>query len=86
MNTNGLTGVMQNAAALCEKSRTWLNNFKAWVQLDSTHLNGGQQLAVKYFTVAVILFFRKSCLAYWRRHNLFFPVFFTKFWILVSTG
>ena len=57
MNTSGSNGVMQNAAALYEKSRASLNNFKAWVQLDSTHLNGGQQLAVKYFTVAVILFF-----------------------------
>ena len=51
MNTSGLNGVMQNAAALYEKSRAGLNNFKAWVQLDSTNLNGGQQLAVKYFTV-----------------------------------
>ena len=57
MKTSGLNGVMQNAAALGEKSRAWLNDFKAWVQLDSSNLSDGQQLAVKYFTVAVILFF-----------------------------
>jgi len=42
MNTSGLNGVMQNAAALCEKSRACLNNFKAWVQLDSSQLSDGQ--------------------------------------------
>ena len=57
MNTSGLNGVMQNAAALCEKSRASFNNFKSWVQLDSSNLSDGQQLAVKYFIVAVILFF-----------------------------
>ena len=44
MNTSGLNGVMQNAAALYEKSRVCLNNFKSWVQLDSSNLTDGQQL------------------------------------------
>ena len=41
MNTSGLNGLMQNAAALGEKSRVCLNDFKAWVQLDSTNLSDG---------------------------------------------
>lgn len=41
MNTSGLYGVMQNAAALCEKSRASINDFKVWVHLDSSNLSDG---------------------------------------------
>jgi len=59
MNTSGSNKVIENTNTLCEKSRICQNTFKAWVQLDSNNLSDGQQLAVKYFTVAVILFLRK---------------------------
>lgn len=42
---------------LCEKSQAYYSTFQTWLALDSSHLTGGQLLAVKYFTVAVILFF-----------------------------
>lgn len=45
-----------NATGLVEKTTEYFRTFKAWVALDSTNLTDGQQLAVKYFTVAVILF------------------------------
>jgi nitric oxide reductase subunit B len=57
MNTSGLNKVIENTNTLSEKSRICRNSFKAWVQLDSNNLSDGQQLAVKYFTVAIILFF-----------------------------
>ena len=51
MNTSGLNDGLQHATALYDKSRVHFNNFKTWVQLDSSQLSGGQQLSVKYFTV-----------------------------------
>ena len=66
---------MQNAAALGEKSRVCLNDFKAWVQLDSTNLSEGQQLAVKYFTVAVILFFAQILFGLLAATQFIYPSF-----------
>ncbi|MDO9161918.1 MAG: cbb3-type cytochrome c oxidase subunit I, partial [Methylococcaceae bacterium] len=45
-----------SAIGLVEKTTAYFKDFKTWVALDSTNLSDGQQLAVKYFTVAVILF------------------------------
>ncbi len=42
---------------LLAKAQAQWARFNAWVQLDSQNLTPGQQLAVHYFTVAVILFF-----------------------------
>jgi nitric oxide reductase subunit B len=86
MNTSRLNGVMQNAAALYEKSRTHLNEFKSWVQLDSTNLNGGQQLAVKYFTVAVILFFAQILFGLLAATQFIYPGFLYEILDLVSTA
>ncbi|GAB4259529.1 MAG: nitric-oxide reductase subunit NorB [Methylomicrobium sp.] len=47
---------MHNAGALCDKSRAYWQDFENWVQLDNSRLSPGRQLAVKYFTVSVILF------------------------------
>ena len=57
MNTRGSNTVMPNPAELWGRVRTSVDQFKAWVQLDSRNLSDGQKLAVKYFSVAVILFF-----------------------------
>ena len=86
MNTSGSNGVMQNAAALFEKSRACLNNFKSWVQLDSTHLNGGQQLAVKYFIVAIILFFAQILFGLLAATQFIYPGFLYEILDFVSTG
>ena len=46
-------GIIQTSTKKIEKLNA---DFQAWVELDSSNLSPGQQLAVKYFSVAVILF------------------------------
>lgn len=41
MTTSRSNGVIQNVVTLCEKSQACFGNFKAWVQLDSSHLSDG---------------------------------------------
>ncbi|MDD1609904.1 MAG: cbb3-type cytochrome c oxidase subunit I, partial [Methylococcaceae bacterium] len=64
-----------NAKELCEKSRACFADFKAWVALDSTNLSDGQQLAVKYFIVAVILFFAQLLFGMIAATQFIFPNF-----------
>jgi nitric oxide reductase subunit B len=52
-----------------------MNDFKSWVQLDSSHLSDGQQLAVKYFIVAVILFFAQILFGLLAATQFIFPGF-----------
>jgi nitric oxide reductase subunit B len=52
MSTNA-DGIVQTSTKKIEKLNA---DFQNWVDLDSTNLSPGQQLAVKYFSVAVILF------------------------------
>jgi nitric oxide reductase subunit B len=86
MNTSGLNKVIENTNALCEKSRICRNTFKAWVQLDSNNLSDGQQLAVKYFTVAVILFFAQILFGMLAATQFIYPSFLYEIWILVLTA
>ena len=57
MTTSGLNMIIQNVTKLREQSWSYIQGFKSWVRLDSSNLSPGRQLAVKYFIVAVILFF-----------------------------
>ena len=75
MNTSGMNGVIQKATALYETSQVCLNDFKSWVQLDSSRLSDGQRLAVKYFIVAVILFFAQILFGLLAATQFIFPGF-----------
>ena len=75
MNTSGMNGVIQKATALYETSQVCINDFKSWVQLDSSHLSDGQRLAVKYFIVAVILFFAQILFGLLAATQFIFPGF-----------
>ena len=57
MSTEGSEAVIQQASGWLDKARTQWQHFNTWLELDSSHLSPGRQLSVKYFTVAVILFF-----------------------------
>ena len=46
-----------NMRGLNRESHVSRYHFKSWLQLDDNNLSAGQQLAVNYFTVAIILFF-----------------------------
>lgn len=57
MNTSESNTTIPTPAALWERTCMAVDQFKTWVQLDDSNLSDGQKLAVKYFSVAVILFF-----------------------------
>lgn len=56
MSTTKLDDILPKPASVLDKARNLLEVFKAWVNLNSSNLTAGQQLAVKYFCVAIILF------------------------------
>ncbi|MEF3074031.1 cbb3-type cytochrome c oxidase subunit I [Methylobacter sp. Wu1] len=56
MSTTKLDDILPKPASVLDKARNLLKDFKAWVSLDINNLTAGQQLAVKYFCVAIILF------------------------------
>lgn len=56
MSTAKLDDILPKPASVLDKARNLLEVFKAWVNLNSSNLTAGQQLAVKYFCVEIILF------------------------------
>lgn len=60
---------------LVDKFKKYLNDFNAWINLDSSNLSDGQQLSVKYFTGAVILFIFQILFGLLAAAQFIFPSF-----------
>ena len=79
MKSGGLAGVIENAGVLVDRSRGYWQDFQNWVQLDSSTLSPGRQLAVKYFIVAVILFCAQILFGLLAALQFIFPGFLYEF-------
>ncbi len=64
-----------NIQELSQQSCAKLNQFTTWVALDRSNLTAGQQLAVNYFIVAVILFFAQLLFGLLAATQFIFPSF-----------